>query len=251
MQAPATLFCFQSAAMLPGNDAAMLMLLRWVHFLAGVMWIGLLYFFNVVNVQFMREVDPPTRARIVPPLLRRALWWFRHSAWITVLAGFAYWMTIVKTDAHNAQTSGSHAAWTFFAVWTVAYAIENALVVPLKGPLNNGLVLGTLVFIVVAAAAYLYVDLNTHGWESNRLLCIGIGGGIGWFLLLNVWGIVWRANKKIIQWTEENAAHGTPMPDNAQRLARQAFLVSRISACLTIPLLFFMGAASHYPFLGR
>ena len=39
--------------------------------------------------------------------------------------------------------------------------------------------------------------------------------------------------------------------DEAYGLARQAFLVSRISAWLTIPLLFFMGAASHYPFLGR
>ena len=125
------------------------------------------------------------------------------------------------------------------------------LVMPLKGPLNNSFVVGFLVFIDVAVASWLYLDLNTHGWESNRLLSIGIGGGIGWLLLLNVWGIVWRCNKKIIRWTAENVANGTPIPEKAERLARQGFLVSRISAWLTLPLLWFMGAASHYPFLGR
>lgn len=252
MQTPALLLSWlqTSPAPLDGN-ATFLMALRWVHFVAGIMWIGLLYFFNVVNVSFMRDLDPATRGKVLPPLLSRALWWFRWSSVVAVLAGIAYWMTIVSADARNAQTSGGHAIWTFFVIWTLAFAIENALVMPLKGPLNNGFVLGVLVALVVAAASYLYLDLNSHGWESNRLLAIGIGGGMGWFLLLNVWGIVWRINKRIIQWTRESAAHGTPIPEKAQRLARQAFLVSRISAWLTIPLLFFMGAASHYPFLGR
>jgi hypothetical protein len=31
--------------------------------------------------------------------------------------------------------------------------------------------------------------MNEHGWESNRLLSIGIGGGLGWIMMLNVWGI--------------------------------------------------------------
>jgi len=83
------------------------------------------------------------------------------------------------------------------------------------------------------------------------MLSIGIGGGIGWLLMFNVWGIVWRVNKKLILWTEQNLANGTPIPQKAEKLARQGFLVSRISFWLTFPLLFFMGAASHYPFLGK
>ena len=235
----------------PGSGATILMIFRWVHLLAGITWIGLLYFFNLVNVPLMRQLEPGTRARVVPPLLTRSLWWFRWSALVTVLAGIAYWMNIVGSDARNAQMSPGHAIWSFFAIWTLAFVVENALVMPLKGPLNNSFVVGFLVFIDVAVASWLYLDLNTHGWESNRLLSIGIGGGIGWLLLLNVWGIVWRCNKKIIRWTAENVAHGAPIPDKAERLARQGFLVSRISAWLTLPLLWFMGAASHYPFLGR
>ena len=56
--------------------------------------------------------------------------------------------------------------------------------------------------IVLVAAAYLFLSLNEQGWESNRVLAIGIGGGLGWFMMLNVWGIVWRMQKKIIRWNE-------------------------------------------------
>ena len=68
--------------------------------------------------------------------------------------------------------------------------------------------------------------------------------------MLNVWGVIWRIQKRIIQWTKENAGSGTPMPEQSVRMARMAFLASRTNAFLSIPLLFFMGAASHYPFLG-
>jgi len=79
------------------------------------------------------------------------------------------------------------------------------------------------------------------------MLSIGIGGGIGWVLLLNVWGVVWRIQKRLIAWTKANAENGTPMPEKSARMSRMAFLTARISAWLTVPLLFFMGAASHYP----
>src|SRR5436190_13312160 len=72
-----------------------LMLLRWIHFVAGIMWIGLLYFFNLVSVPVMKELDPVTRGKVVPSLMLRALWWFRVSAVVTVLAGLIYWGSIV------------------------------------------------------------------------------------------------------------------------------------------------------------
>src|SRR5580704_12955699 len=66
------------------------MLLRWIHFLAGITWIGLLYFFNLVNVPLMKELDASTKGKVMPALMTRALWWFRMSAALTVLAGFMY-----------------------------------------------------------------------------------------------------------------------------------------------------------------
>src|SRR5947209_15487645 len=82
-----------------------LMLVRWIHFLAGITWIGLLYFFNLVNVPLMKELDVATKGKVMPALMTRALWWFRMSAALTVLAGITYWENVVRSDAHNAGAS--------------------------------------------------------------------------------------------------------------------------------------------------
>jgi uncharacterized membrane protein len=126
-----------------------------------------------------------------------------------------------------------------------------ACVIPGKGALDKGPVLAVIYAVVVVAASCLFLRWNDHGWESNRLLAIGIGGGMGWMMMLNVWGVIWRAQKKIINWTRDSAANGTPMPDKAKYLARQAYLCSRTNFVLSFPMLFFMAAASHYPMFGR
>ena len=107
----------------PDFKTNFLMLVRWIHFLAGITWIGLLYFFNLVNVPLMRELDASTKGKVMPPLMTRALLWFRMSAALTVLAGIIYWENIVTADVHNAQSLGlsaSHGAvvGSFFLIWT-------------------------------------------------------------------------------------------------------------------------------------
>jgi uncharacterized membrane protein len=232
-----------------GFSANFLILLRWMHLASGVLWLGLLYFFNLVNFPFMQEMEGPVRMKVVPLLMPRALWWFRWASVATVLAGITYWMMIVGTDARNAGASGGLATASFFIIWTLVFVIEMALLMSPAEALKRGPVFGSVVGVALVAGAYLYVALNSHGWESNRLLSIGIGGGFGWFMLLNVWGIVWRAQKKIIRWTQESTANHTPMPETA-KLARMTFLSARLNFVLSFPMLFFMAAASHYPILG-
>ncbi len=243
---------YASAGISLPNDAQtnFLMLLRWIHFLAGITWIGLLYFFNLVNVPFMKELDTATKGKIMPGLMLRALWWFRWAAVVTVLAGMTYWGSIVASDARNAGEAPTTALVSFLLIWTATWGIMYALLLPGKGILDKGWVLAILYTIIVAHSAHLFQHLNTHGWESNRLLSIGIGGGLGWMMMLNAWGVVWRIQKRLIAWTKANAENGTPIPAQAQRMARMAFLMSRANAYLSIPMLFFMGAASHYPMFG-
>jgi uncharacterized membrane protein len=198
----------------------------------------------------MKELDASTKGKVMPALMTRALWWFRMSAALTVLAGIIYWEVIVTSDVHNGQSLGlspSHGVvvGSFFLIWTIVWGILYACLIPGKGIFDNGAFVGVVYAIVVAAAAWCFLSLNTHGWESNRLLSIGIGGGIGWVMLLNVWGVIWRIQKRLIQWTRDNATNGTPMPDKAKAMARQAFLASRANAVLSVVMLFFMGAASH------
>jgi uncharacterized membrane protein len=227
------------------------MLLRWIHLIAGITWIGLLYFFNLVNVPLMKELDATTKGKVMPSLMTRALWWFRMSAVVTVLAGLAYWGNIVGADAHNGGGSVGAVMGSFFLIWTIVWGILYACLIPGKGIFDNGAFIGVVYAVVVALAAWLFLSWNNHGWESSRLLSIGIGGGIGWVMLLNVWGVIWRIQKRLIQWTRDNATNGTPMPDKAKAMARQAFLASRANAFLSVVLLFFMGAASHYPLFGK
>jgi uncharacterized membrane protein len=241
----------------PGGAATALMALRWVHFVAGITWVGLLYFFNLVGMPFLQELDAKSRGIVVPKLMPRALWWFRWSAVVTVLAGIAYWMHIVASDVRNAVAAGEPASagmmfGSFFGLWTLAFVIEMGLLMSPAEGLRNGPVLGVIVGIAVVAASYIFLSLNQHGWESNRALAIGVGGGLGWFMLLNVWGVVWRMQKKLIRWTEANATQGTAMPPEAPKVARIAMLCTRLNFWLSFPMLFFMGAASHYIlFAGR
>jgi uncharacterized membrane protein len=177
------------------------------------------------------------------------MWWFRWAAVVTVVAGLAYWGNIVGADARNGGGSAGRVMGLFFLIWTVAFVLIFLVIMIMK--INKGPIVASIVMLVVAAAAYLFLSLNDHGWESNRLLSIGIGGGLGWIMMLNVWGIIWRLNKKIINWNRDFKNNATPIPPESAAMARMAFLASRTNAWLSLPMLFFMGAASHYPIFGR
>src|SRR5260221_71623 len=67
------------------------LVLRWIHFIGGITWVGLLYFFVLVNAEFLKQLDAVTRVKVVPLLMPRALWWFRWASVVTVLAGVLDW----------------------------------------------------------------------------------------------------------------------------------------------------------------
>src|SRR6266436_3615657 len=60
-------------------------LLRWLPYLGGITWIGLLYYFNFVQGPFMAEADAGAKSTATQKLLPRALAWFRGGAIVTFL----------------------------------------------------------------------------------------------------------------------------------------------------------------------
>src|SRR5260370_28152398 len=91
----------------PTADEISHIAMRWLHFVAGITWIGLLYFFNLVNVPLQKKLDPDTKKKVNPDLLLPALWYFRWGAVLTVLSGLGYYaMYILKTDVRLSNATG-------------------------------------------------------------------------------------------------------------------------------------------------
>ena len=236
----------------PTGDQLPRVLLRWAHFVAGITWIGLLYFFNLVNVPFQKGIDADTKKKVNPDLLTRTLWYFRWGALVTVLVGLMYYaMYILKGDVVNANANGASAnTWLILIVWLiigiVTFAIEFFLITRVPALTKDGRVLAVIIAILVILMAcviiyWLNSSLTTPGgdsYASNKTLSIGIGGALGLIMLLNVWGIIWPSQKRII------AATAGTGPAAPPELARRAFLASRTNAWLSLPMLFFM-ATSH------
>src|SRR5260370_36488718 len=125
--------------------------LRWVHIIAGIFWVGFLSFFLLAGGPALKSLDPANRAKVFPELASRGLWWLRWSAVVTWLAGFRYFMILAKTDAVNAGRPHAWGGWIgiWLACWLAAFAIEMALL-RAGGPLGNPIVAGPLGVFFVA-----------------------------------------------------------------------------------------------------
>src|SRR4029077_2179041 len=235
------------------GDAAAneLMVLRWLHFIFGIIWIGLLYFFNFVLTPSMRALEPGVRAKVYPVLMSRAMAWFRWSALITVIMGMRYFFSLLMADARIAGHPGLALRWFgwWVLVWMVAFEGIYFFQFPAKGIRDSVWIRTSGIGATVFAASWMVMALNGGEKVSNQHLAISVGGGLGLVMLLNTWVVVWRVQKRLIAWTRTAAEQGTPMRAEAERMMRWGFLTARVSLWLSFPMLFFMGAASHYPFL--
>ena len=158
-----------------------LFLWRWLHFLSGITWIGLLYYFNFVQVPFFAETEPGVRSGAQQKLLPRALWWFRWGAMITFISG---WIYLLHTLPQRGFASGSYS-------WAIL-----------------------------------------------------LGGILGTIMWANVWFVIWPKNKLVIQ-NAIDTAGGKPANPAAAPAGARAGLASRTNVVFSMPMLWFMGTASH------
>jgi uncharacterized membrane protein len=247
---PVSLAMLDSVFKAPDSSEIPRIILRWLHFVAGITWIGMLYFFNLVNVPLQKKLDLDTKKKVNPEMLLPALWLFRWGALLTVLAGFTYFaMFILATDVNNANAIGraNLNVWVVLLEWLsypiVLFLIQFLIIKKVPALIKDGRVFAIVMFILVAVVTYgilrfLGAKFTVGGYiPSNKTYSIGVGGAYGLLMLLNVWGIIWPANKRII-----GALQGGPPA--APELARQAFIASRTNTWLSLPMLLFM-ATSH------
>ena len=178
------------------TDSGYAFLSRWTHFLAGITWIGLLYYFNFVQVPSVAQMGDSSRSDITRNLVPRALWWFRWAALLTFISGL-------------------------------------------------GILLFQGVLFLDPADSFSWVGRETADYFAAPV-GIGILAGaiLGTTMLLNVWFVIWPAQQVVIGSAETVAGGGDADPAAAPA-GRRALLASRANTLFSIPLLFFMGAATH------
>src|SRR3989442_9151051 len=102
---------------------------RWIHVVAGVMWIGHLWFFNFVNAQVAKPYDADSKKKVVPELMLRALYWFRWGAMYTWISGILLLGVVYlagnamggEMNSHISGTIGIVAAIVAFFVYDVLW----------------------------------------------------------------------------------------------------------------------------------
>lgn len=152
----------------------------WLHVLAGITWIGLLYYFNFVQVPAVADASadrggpgPDAISKYVAP---RALWWFRWGAVVTWITG--------------------------------------AFALPFVGGFSN------------------------HFFALNGITPLGVGAWLGTIMLLNVWGLIWPNQKKLLGIVSATAKE--------KKLAKTiAFTASRTNTVLSVPMIMCMISAGH------
>lgn len=207
-------------------------LFRWMHIASGIMWIGLLYFFNFVNGPFAGTMDADTKKKVIPELAPRALYWFRWGAFYTLLTGLyliivLFWSTSLMFDASNT------AGWSAGAIGMVIFVfiapfIYDVLAKTALG--KNQKVFAAIMFVLLVGTICCFVNL---GGFSYRAYVIHTGALLGITMALNVWMRIWPAQKKIIT----GIKNGPPADAAVVALAG---IRSKHNTYMSVPLVYMM-----------
>ncbi|HEX8170095.1 MAG TPA: urate hydroxylase PuuD [Thermoanaerobaculia bacterium] len=212
------------------------LILRWAHVVAGITWIGHLYFFNWVNAHFAKTLTADNKKLVVPELMPRALYWFRWGAawtWITglLLAGLIYYHGRIVFDDPSIGNP-----WLWLAIVLVTLVLGFLIYNFILKAIKNVVVASTICLILFAGV---YFFLEYVGHFSGRALYIHTGAIFGTMMAANVWMIIWPYQKRIIAATKAGTA-----PDAGE--VATAGLRSRQNTYMSVPLIFTM-ISNHYP----
>jgi uncharacterized membrane protein len=165
---------------------------RWAHVVVGITWIGLLYYFNFVQVPAFAEMDPAARNNAIDKLASRALWWFRWAAVATVATGILI-LLFQGGDGGKIQLT------------------------------------------------------DTDYLKTVSGMSIATGIVIALVMFVNVWGVIWRNQKRVIA-NARNVQAGGEADPAAAAAGRRAALASRQNTIFSFTMLMFMVGTAHFFF---
>ena len=212
---------------------------KWLHVIAGIVWIGLLYFFNWINGHVAATMDGDSKQKVIPELMPRALYFFRWGAawtWVTgvILLYVIFWdgALLMGESAGNlmfdagTEVSGlAHGLLllTFVAVFLYDYLYSSGLI-------KNVRVITIVSFLLIAGVVYL---MKFYGGFTYRAFNIHLGALFGTNMAFNVWYRIWPAQQRIITAIKNGDA---PNADDAAL----AGLRSKHNTYMSVPLIWTM-----------
>ena len=214
---------------------------RWLHVLAGIAWIGLLYYFNLVQVPGLAAYGDEGKARniTIDQIARRALWWFRWASVLTLVTGLLitglvenYFKDFMSADSssgigHNVAISiGMVLGITMAAnVWMVIWKNQRVVLANAANVLGGGeadpnaaaagrrallasrqnLIFSVSMLFFMVGAAHFYTGAFENATSGNAWTFFFIAIGISALLQINCLGLIGgtKAGNKML-WPYEN-----------------------------------------------
>jgi uncharacterized membrane protein len=208
------------------------LIFRWIHVLAGIMWIGHLWFFNFVNAQVAKTYTPEGKKQVLPELLPRALYWFRWGAAYTWISGLlllvlVYWLGGAMDAAFQPHAAGGLG----LVLIVIGFAVYDQLWKNVK----SEQVAAVISFVLLAV-----FTVALTRFMGGRAVYIHVGTLLGTIMAANVWMRIWPSQRKIIAGVKGTA----PAPDPS--VAALAGLRSKHNTYMSVPLVFTM-VSNHFP----
>ena len=210
---------------------------KWLHIIAGITWIGLLYFFNFINGHVAATMDGDTKKKVVPELMPRTLYWFRWGAawtWVTglVLMYVIFWQGSLAIGESGTMLTGDNEVniWTHIMTSLVFLAVFVYDFIYRTFAKINVRILTIISFALIGIVIYCMGHCSGFDYRAYN---IHIGAMFGTMMAFNVWFRIWPAQQKIITAIRDGEA-----PDGD--LVALAGLRSKHNTYMSVPLIWTM-----------
>ena len=119
------------------SEYSLAFLVRWIHLLAGVTWIGLLYYFNFIQGEYFKAADGGAKSDVIQKMVPNALWWFRWGAMFTFLSG-AYLIYLKHLSGMGIMIGAVMGTIMFLNVWLIIWPNQKIVIASAKQVAGGG-----------------------------------------------------------------------------------------------------------------
>ncbi|HEY3095591.1 MAG TPA: urate hydroxylase PuuD [Acidimicrobiia bacterium] len=182
---------------------------RWSHVFVGITWIGLLYFFNFVQVPAYAEMEASARNNAIDKLTSRALWWFRWAAAATLVSGILiiifqkqYENDFIKTAQGVSLYAAVLLAVTMFLnVWLVIWPLQKRVIANARNVQAGGqpdpeapaaarrALMASRMNMIYSLPMLLFMVGTSH-FPYKIISTTGSSRAVFWVIWIVIWGVL-------------------------------------------------------------